>query len=156
MVDRRPNRLQTWTWTHDEWVITEKGRARCITWVVTSLKSRMSIWRTLWIFIFDGRPNRVNNVDIRVVILKLTHYDYFFITSHKTAHLRNTWHSYHLHLIFPAVVPVTREESASIPIDLIRKTTHFIRKPLTKTHWSRAMMDSCSPWNYEETSMGVD
>jgi hypothetical protein len=34
----------------------------------------------------------------------------------KTTHSRNTWHSYHLHLIVPAVV--ARKESASIQIGL--------------------------------------
>jgi hypothetical protein len=82
----------------------------------------MSIWRTLWIFIFVGRPNRVHNADIRVVILKSIYHDSFFITSHKTTHFRNTWYSYHLHLIISAVVAVTRKESTSIRIDLIRKT----------------------------------
>ena len=33
------------------------------------------------IFIFDGRPNRVHNADIRVVILNLTNHGSFFITS---------------------------------------------------------------------------
>jgi hypothetical protein len=65
----------------------------------------------------------------------------------KTTHFRNTWHSYHLHLIVPAAVAVTRKESASIRIGLIQKRTHFTRKPLMKTHWSWVMLEFCSPWN---------
>jgi len=48
----------------------------------------MKIWTALRIFIFDGRPNHVQNADIRVVILILTYHDPLFSTPHKTTHPR--------------------------------------------------------------------
>jgi hypothetical protein len=58
------------------------------------------------------------------------YHDSFFITSHKkTTHFLDTWHSYRLHLIVPAAVAVTRKESASIRIGLIRKDALYSKAP---------------------------
>ena len=35
----------------------------------------------MWIFIFDGGPDRLHSADIQVVILKLAYHDPFLITS---------------------------------------------------------------------------
>ena len=43
----------------------------------------------------------------------------------------------------PCDVAVTRKES--IWVGPIRKRTHFTRRPLIKTHWSRVMVEICSP-----------
>ncbi len=53
----------------------------------------MFIRRTLCIFIFDGRLDRVHNADIRVVILKFTSPDSFSVSHKKPTHPRICFNS---------------------------------------------------------------